>query len=207
MLKIPKQIRKMPWPEPYENKNALLNVRVIVNTPVVDHERLLVVTLQRNIEQRCWRQIKEEMVRMVCSKKRQDCVAYMKISGRPVRSAAIRENTAINLTTCYPDISEREEKLLASWLGDKVTQNHYLDNLDTWIRKTEAAAKQRDMEMRGELLDCDWQLCPEELPEGFIRWVRREVIDRDNTIIYKRGNTRGLCYSCGREVRAVEILF
>ena len=201
MLKIPKQIRKMPWPEPYENKNALLNVRVIVNTPVVDHERLLVVTLQRNIEQRCWRQIKEEMVRMVCSKKRQDCVAYMKISGRPVRSAAIRENTAINLTTCYPDISEREEKLLASWLGDKVTQNHYLDNLDTWIRKTEAAAKQRDMEMRGELLDCDWQLCPEELPEGFIRWVRREVIDRDNTIIYKRGNTRGLCYSCGREVR------
>ena len=55
--------------------------------------------------------------------------------------------------------------------------------------------------MRGELLDCDWQLCPEELPEGFIRWVRREVIDRDNTIIYKRGNTRGLCYSCGREVR------
>lgn len=202
MLKIPKQIRKMPWPEPYENENALLNVRVIVNTPVVDHERLLVVTLQRNIKQRCWRQIKEEMVRMVCSKKRQDCVAYMKISGRPVRSAAIRENTAINLTTCYPDISEREEKLLASWLGDKVTQNHYLDNLDTWIRKTEAAAKQRDMEMRGELLDCDWQLCPEELPEGFIRWVRREVIDRDNTIIYKRGNTRGLCYACGRQVRA-----
>ena len=38
MLKIPKQIRKMPWPEPYENENALLNVRVIVNTPVVDHE-------------------------------------------------------------------------------------------------------------------------------------------------------------------------
>ena len=31
--------------------------------------------------------------------------------------------------------------------------------------------------------------------------MRREVIDRDNTIIYKRGNTRGLCYSCGREVR------
>ena len=201
MLKIPKQIRKMPWPEPYENENTLLNVRVIVNTPVVDHERLLVVTLQRNIKQRCWRQIKEEMVRIVRSKKRQDCAAYMKISGHPVRSAAIRENTAINLTTCYPDISEREEKLLASWLGDKVTQNHYLDNLDTWIRKTEAAAKQRDMEMRGELLDCDWQLCPEELPEGFIRWVRREVIDRDNTIIYKRGNTRGLCYSCGREVR------
>ena len=50
MLKIPKQIRKMPWPEPYENENALLNVRVIVNTPVVDHERLLVVTLQRNIK-------------------------------------------------------------------------------------------------------------------------------------------------------------
>lgn len=201
MLKIPKQIRKMPWPEPYENENTLLSVRVIVNTPVVDHERLLVVTLQRNIKQRCWRQIKEEMARIVCSKKRQDCAAYMKISGRPVRSAAIRENTAINLTTCYPDISEREEKLLASWLGDKVTQNHYLDNLDTWMRKTEAAAKQRDMEMRGELLDCDWQLCPEELPEGFIRWVCREVIDRDNTIIYKHGNTRGLCYSCGKEVR------
>ena len=48
MLKIPKQIRKMPWPEPYENKNALLNVRVIVNTPVVDHERLL--TLGKSIK-------------------------------------------------------------------------------------------------------------------------------------------------------------
>ena len=57
MLKIPKQVRKMPWPEPYENENTLLSVRVIVNTPVVDHERLLVVTLQRNIKQRRWRQI------------------------------------------------------------------------------------------------------------------------------------------------------
>lgn len=203
MLKIPKQIRKMPWPEPYENKNALLNVRVIVNTPVADHERLLVVTLLHNDKQNSPHGVYNgAAVRIVCSKKREDCAALLRSGGRALKPIeAIRDHIGIHLTTCYPDISEREEKLLASWLGDKVTQNHYLDNLDTWIRKTEAAAKQRDMEMRGELLDCDWQLCPEELPEGFIRWVRREVIDRDNTIIYKRGNTRGLCYSCGREVR------
>lgn len=43
-------------------------------------------------------------------------------------------------------------------------------------------------------------LCPDEYPEGLIPWIRREIIDKDNTLVYKRGNVRGLCYTCGRKV-------
>ena len=45
------------------------------------------------------------------------------------------------------------------------------------------------------------ELCPEELPDGLISWVRREIIDMDNTLLYKRGNVRGLCYICGKKVK------
>lgn len=51
MLKIPKQIRKMPWPEPWQCDNKQISCRVLVNAPVADHERLLVVTLLHNDKQ------------------------------------------------------------------------------------------------------------------------------------------------------------
>lgn len=44
--------------------------------------------------------------------------------------------------------------------------------------------------------------CPEELPEGFDRWVRNHVIRNDRTLIYFKGNVRGVCHHCGRKVRA-----
>lgn len=57
--------------------------------------------------------------------------------------------------------------------------------------------------MKKEIIpDKALELCPEELPEGLIPWVRREIIDKDDTLLYKRGNVRGLCYACGRQVRA-----
>ena len=57
--------------------------------------------------------------------------------------------------------------------------------------------------MKKEIIpDKALELCPEELPEGLIPWIRREIIDMDNTLLYKRGNVRGLCYICGKEVRA-----
>lgn len=198
MLKIPRKVREMPWPGPYESENRLMDIRVTVNTPVVDHERLLVVTLQSAAKRQ--QRYAEDTVRIVCSKKQQDCAMYAEYSARAVNPSRLREKININLATCYPDISEREEKLLAAWLGEKATQNHYLDNLRGWLDAAEAAAKRRDMELRGELLDDDWRLCPKELPEGFVDWLCREVIARDDTIIYKRGNTRGLCYACGRKI-------
>ena len=55
--------------------------------------------------------------------------------------------------------------------------------------------------MKKEIIpDKALELCPEELPEGLIPWIRREIIDMDNTLIYKRGNVRGLCYICGQKV-------
>lgn len=57
--------------------------------------------------------------------------------------------------------------------------------------------------MKKEIIpDKALELCPEELPEGLIPWIRREIIDMDNTLLYKRGNVRGLCYICGKKVRA-----
>lgn len=63
--------------------------------------------------------------------------------------------------------------------------------------------KKRSMEKRGELMDEDYRLCPEALPEGMIDYIRREVLPKDRVIIYKRGNVNGICTVCGTQVRAM----
>ncbi|MBR4954118.1 MAG: hypothetical protein IKZ30_06315, partial [Oscillospiraceae bacterium] len=58
-----------------------------------------------------------------------------------------------------------------------------------------------------KILDEDLNLCPEELPEGLALWVRREILSKDATLLYRKGNIRGLCYVCGEEVRATRERF
>lgn len=50
--------------------------------------------------------------------------------------------------------------------------------------------------------DDEYALCPEELPVGMIDFIRQTVLPHDNTLIYEHGNVKGICFLCGREVRA-----
>lgn len=40
--------------------------------------------------------------------------------------------------------------------------------------------------------------CPEELPEGLEAFIREHIIRNDKTIVYKKGNIRGICSQCGK---------
>lgn len=44
--------------------------------------------------------------------------------------------------------------------------------------------------------------CPENYPLGFTKWIREEILARDNVLLYKPGNTRGFCYRCRKKVTA-----
>lgn len=103
----------------------------------------------------------------------------------------------------YAMISPREEEALRRFLKAEKTGNHQLDNLCTWVEQTRQEMKKRSMEERGELMDEDYRLCPEALPEGMIDYIRREVLPKDRVIIYKRGNVNGICTVCGTQVRAM----
>ena len=103
----------------------------------------------------------------------------------------------------YAMISPREEEALRRFLKAEKTGNHQLDNLCTWVEQTRQEMKKRSMGERGELMDEDYRLCPEALPEGMIDYIRREVLPKDRVIIYKRGNVNGICTVCGTQVRAM----
>ena len=103
----------------------------------------------------------------------------------------------------YAMISPREEEALRRFLKAEKTGNHQLDNLCKWVEQTRQKMKKRSMEERGELMDEDYRLCPEALPEGMIDYIRREVLPEDRVIIYKKGNVQGTCSVCGRKVHVI----
>lgn len=202
-MKIDKAIKDMPWPEPFV-RNPLQHYRMMLSWPVVNHERLLVVTFTWNTNSECkFRGCEGKDFRLICSKKQPAAVVLFKGESRGKRKTLDEASRYFN-RSCYPEISEKDEKALAKWLGKKPneTQNHFVPELCIWVRSAIAAEKLRERDARGELRDEDVELCPEELPEGIERYIRQSVLPYDHTLIYRKGNTRGLCYCCGREVRA-----
>lgn len=202
-MKIEKQIRDMPWPEPFEG-NPLQHFRMTLSWPVVNNERLLVVTFTWNTHKECkFRGCEHKDFRLICSKKLPAAVVLYKGESRGKRKTLDKASGYFN-RSCYPEISKQDENALAKWLGkgSKETQNHFLPELDAWVRSAISAEILRERDARGELRDEDIDLCPQELPAGLERYIREKVLPNDNVLIYKKGNVRGLCYACGREVRA-----
>ena len=199
-MKIEKQIRDMPWPEQFEG-NPLQQLRMTLSWPVVNHERLLVVTFTWNVKAKCYGGGRD--FRLICSKKQPAAAVLFKGESRGKRRKL--ENVIGSLAfSGYPEISEQDEKALAKWLGKgpKETQNHFLPEFTAWVRSAISAEILRERDARGELRDEDVDLCPDELPEGLEQFIRRMVLPNDHVLIYRKGNVRGLCYACGREVRA-----
>ena len=193
-----KKIQAMPF-APFCEESGV-RWKVTVKEPVVDGERLLVVDFLENTACNVYAR-NTPSFRIACAKKSKE-VRGINHEGR-IQQKVLDCFSGSMWWNGYVLISPREEKLLQRFLKSTETGNHQLDNLCKWIEQTRQEMKKRSMEERGELMDEDYRLCPEALPEGLINYIRREVLPKDRVIIYKKGNVNGICTVCGTQVRAM----
>lgn len=193
-----KKIQAMPF-APFHEESGV-RWRVTVKEPVVDGERLLVVDFLENLSCTAYRRDMPSF-RIVCAKKSKE-VKGINHEGRIQQKVLNCFSTPMWWYNEYVLISPREEEALRRFLKAEKTENHQMDNLCKWIKQTRQEMKKRSMEERGELMDEDYRLCPEALPEGLINYIRREVLPKDRVIIYKKGNVNGICTVCGTQVHA-----
>lgn len=193
-----KKIQAMPF-APFCEESGV-RWKVTVKEPVVDGERLLVVDFLENLSCTAYRRDMPSF-RIVCAKKSKE-VKGINHEGRIQQKVLNCFSTPMWWYNEYVLISPREEEALRRFLKAEKTENHQMDNLCKWIKQTRQEMKKRSMEERGELMDEDYRLCPEALPEGLINYIRREVLPNDRVIIYKRGNVNGICTVCGTQVHA-----
>ena len=190
-----KKIQAMPF-APFR-RESMERWRVTVKEPVVDGERMLVVDFLENTACVSYKR-ETPSFRIVCGKKSGE-VKGITHEGKVQQKVL---DSFRRFTGEYAMISPREEEALRRFLKAEKTGNHQMDNLCKWIKQTRQEMKKRSMEKRGELMDEDYRLCPEALPEGLIDYIRREVLPEDRVIIYKRGNVNGICTVCGTQVHA-----
>lgn len=208
MMRIPKKVREMPWPEPFTGIDTM-HFRVTVQQPVVDGERLLVVTFTMNEAKRgkaLWCCASWKDFRLVCSKKCRTTAVTVR-GDRSYRRRSLSNTmyaeAAIRPSGCYPEISPADEAALTRWLGAKgETGNHRIPELDLWVEETIAAEEKAEKLERGEILDDDVTLCPKKLPEGLVDYIQRVVLEEDRVILYEKGGWRGTCFCCRQKVRA-----
>ena len=192
-----KKIQAMPF-APFCEESGV-RWKVTVMEPVVDGERLLVVDFLENTACNVYAR-NTPSFRIVCAKKSKE-VRGINHEGR-IQQKVLDCFSGSMWWNGYILISPREEEALRRFLKAEKTENHQMDNLCKWIKQTRQEMKKRSMEERGELMDEDYRLCPEALPEGLINYIRREVLPNDRVIIYKRGNVNGICTVCGTQVHA-----
>lgn len=191
-----KKIQAMPF-APFCEESGV-RWKVTVKEPVVDGERMLVVDFLENTACVSYKR-ETPSFRIVCAKKSREAKGI-------THEGKIQQKVLDSFRRFageYAMISLREEEALRRFLKTEKTGNHQLDNLCKWIEQTRQEMKKRSMEERGELMDEDYRLCPEALPEGLIDYIRREVLPNDRVIIYKKGNVNGICTVCGTQVRAM----
>ena len=191
-----KKIQAMPF-APFCEESEV-RWKVTVKEPVVEGERLLVVDFLENTACVSYKR-ETPSFRIVCGKKSRE-VKGITHEGKIQQKVL---DSFRRFTGEYAMISSREEEALRRFLKAEKTGNHQLDNLCIWVEQTRQEMKKRSMEERGKLMDEDYRLCPEALPEGLINYIRREVLPKDRVIIYKRGNVNGICTVCGTQVRAM----
>lgn len=201
-MNVPKRVKAMPWPEKWK-WTGQQNVVVTLSWPVVNHERLLVATFRRNQENK-W--ITGEDFRVVCSKKSSGAVLLYRDGTRAKKGVdleAAARNMHISIETCYPEISMEDEMALSRWLGCGKSMNHMLPELAGWVKDAMERESAEIRHARGELEDDEvTRMCPDELPEGLVEYIRNTMLPQDRVLLYKKGNARGTCFVCGRQVYA-----
>lgn len=208
-MKVDQKIKDMPWPEPYNGGKQTF--AITLNWPVVSGERLLVITFNRNRKADPGRYTTPGRdFRLICSKKNKACTVLYAgdNTGKRHNLEKALAGYASGIRWCYPEISEKDEQALVKWFGfNGETTNHRMPELAAWVEDAIESEKLAERDARGELRDEDVNLCPEKLPAGLIEYIEKYAIPQDHTLIYKKGNVRGLCYCCGQRVRATSERF
>lgn len=203
-MNVPKRVKAMPWPDKWKSEGQQ-DVIVTLSWPVVDHERLLVATFRRNTGKRCYGTPGPD-VRLVCSKKQNRAAMEYRGGSRPKKRTGLEEAVramCASARTCYPEITPEDEAALAKWLGAKQTMNHMLPELSRWVEDAMEQEREAEARARGELEDDEvTRLCPDELPEGLVEYIRNTMLPQDRVLLYKKGNAKGTCFVCGRQVYA-----
>ncbi len=208
-MKIPKKLRTLPFSDTWKG-NHLIQWQVRVTQPAINGERFLCVDFICNEaykKERHW-MADPETFRVICSKKQSDYRIYAPKENKLKTASTLSEmiRRVNSPTVVYISISEREEAILRRWTG-RDSRNHQMETLCDWCDEAREKTRHAKRAARGEIEDEDYILCPKGLPDGFEQWVRREVISDDYTLVYKKGNVRGLCYACGQKVRAMRERF
>lgn len=202
-MKIDKKIRQMPWPDGWHGGQQ--DFIVTFSWPVVDHERLLVATFIRNRDKKHWYSHTGPDFRLICSKKQKQARILYR-GARAVKRELLRSalhGILAHADSCYPEISPKDEEALGRWLSfpPKESHNHLMPQLADWVADAVQEEVRKEKLQRGEIMDEDVRLCPEELPEGLVNYIRDIVLPQDNVLIYKKGNIRGTCYLCREKVK------
>lgn len=201
-MKIPKKIKELPWPAKFKAKR--FNFKVYLEWPLLGEERFLVATFVRNESNYYYSG--ERSFRLVCSKKQNRAAVLY-----PNSRAGVRRSLSVCLRDLRwyaddgnADFSKADKEKLAKWLevDCDTTKNRLLVALDAWVEQANEDEVRSQMAARGELMDEDVDLCPDELPGGLLQHIKTKILPQDNTLIYKKGNVQGLCYICGKNVRA-----
>ncbi len=198
-MRIPESIRDMPWPEPAFAAGQA-DFSAFLSWPVADGERLLVGAFLVNRQKHrqgsdfrviCWK--KQNRVRILYRDKSSGALEAIDQALRPLHTWA---------SVCYPELSPKDERALCRWLGIRESRNHGLPEWNAWTQDAAEAERQARRDARGELRDEDVSLCPQELPEGLLDYIRRTVLPEDRVLLYEKGNVRGTCFQCRSRVRA-----
>ena len=201
-MRIDKSIKELPWPQ--ELKSKKFDALITLHWPVVRGEKLLVVTFTANSGKYIWRRGKD--FRIVCSKEHNTAALLYKgsrVAQRQLPQYALRE-ICFYPNSDIPKISKEDKAALLEWLDmkDNTDTKSIVPKLCEWVQRAMESETQKERDARGEIRDEDVLLCPEELPDGLIAYIEQNVLPQDDVLIYKRGNVRGTCYLCRREVRA-----
>lgn len=203
-MKLDKKIKEMPWPDAWHG--GMQDFIVSFDWPVVDHERLLVATFVRNREKKTYYRETGPDFRLICSKKNRTARILFR-GERAAKRKKLRDalwSIHAHPDSCYPEISQKDELALGRWLGmnPRESHNHLIPQLKDWVSDAVDAEIRCEKMARGELMDEDVELCPNELPEGLVDYIRNTVLPQDDVLIYKKGNVRGTCFLCREKVRA-----
>lgn len=193
-----KKLKELPWPTFHEESKLIYKVSVL--QPVIKGERLLVVTFTPNTGRQRPNYEREMMeLRIICKKKNGIPIIINKFGGQ--KRAFLSELRSRHWN--YVFIEDEDKKRIGSYIKSKEQNTSYLlRELLNWVKNSWDEDALEKKKAQGKILDEDYALCPENLPEGLEEWIRNYILPDDKVILHKKGGCKGRCYVCGQEVKA-----
>lgn len=194
-MDIPKEIKSMPWAK-LGRVSGTQRYRVTACKKIIAGTALYVIDFIANPNYNSsW--VLAKTLRVVVSNRQKDFAVR---EADKTRYARRRVDWFDRYT--YAEVDEKSEKVLCTLCGVRNDGNHGLEALKTRLDSYYSAQIEQARAARGLIADDDVGDCPRDMPDGLVDFVRREIIEHDHTLVYKKGNIRGTCAYCGVKVHA-----